>query len=73
MGLSPPTLPTFGAQTPFVQAMPDIYKNADPVIAYRKYYMGAKQDIAKWEKGRMKPDWYYPLYKPNKEKDGNAQ
>lgn len=44
--------------TPFVQAMPAIYKDPDPVIAYRNYYIGAKRDIAKWNKGRKKPDWY---------------
>lgn len=47
-------------RTPFAQAMPDIYKNTDPVIAYRNYYMGAKKDIAKWNKNREKPVWFIP-------------
>lgn len=44
--------------TPFAQAMPDIYKNADPVIAYRTYYIQEKQRIAQWKNGREKPEWY---------------
>lgn len=38
-------------------AMPDEYKTADPVEAYRNYYMGAKRHIAKW-KNRPVPSWY---------------
>ena len=45
--------------TPFALAMPDQYKEADPVISYRKYYMSEeKQKIASWNKKRNKPDWY---------------
>lgn len=43
--------------TPFVQCMPDIYKAADPVEAYRNYYRGAKRHIAKWTK-REVPAWW---------------
>jgi len=50
-------LPDLGL-TPFVQCMPDIYKNPDPVQAYRNYYLGEKRTIAKWNKNREKPDWY---------------
>ena len=28
-----------GELTPFAQAMPDEYKDDDPVVAYRAYYM----------------------------------
>ena len=34
--------------TPFVQAMPDEYKNDDAVQAYRDYYNGEKAYFAKW-------------------------
>jgi hypothetical protein len=44
--------------SPFAQAMPDIYKNPDPVTAYRSYYTNEKSKIVKWNKGREKPDWY---------------
>lgn len=44
--------------TPFAQAMPDQYKQADPVCAYRAYYKGAKSSIAKWNKARLLPPWY---------------
>ena len=45
--------------TPFALAMPDKYKNDDPVLSYRNYYMSEeKQKIATWKKKRPKPDWY---------------
>jgi len=44
--------------SPFAQAMPAIYKNPDAVVAYRAYYIGDKSKIARWNKGRPKPDWY---------------
>lgn len=61
MILNPPFIQAIGNKTPFVQAMPEEYKNADPVVAYRNYYMGAKYTIAKWDKGREKPHWYNSL------------
>jgi hypothetical protein len=42
--------------TPFVQAMPDKYKNKDAVIAYRNYYIGEKSHIFQW-KNRKIPYW----------------
>ena len=50
--------PTCG--TPHPQCMPDEYKCAfdDAVLAYRKYYVNDKKDIAKWDKSRPMPDWY---------------
>tara|TARA_R110000851_G_scaffold161377_2_gene305052 strand:- start:1570 stop:2133 length:564 start_codon:yes stop_codon:yes gene_type:complete len=43
--------------TPFAQAMPDEYKNADPVEAYRAYYRGEKASFAKWT-SRNVPEWF---------------
>ena len=43
--------------TPLAQAMPDEYKNADPIKAYRKYVVNEKH-YAKWEKGREQPKWW---------------
>jgi hypothetical protein len=50
--------PTCG--TPHPQCMPEKYKCAfdAAVLAYRKYYVNDKKDIAKWEKSRPAPDWY---------------
>lgn len=50
----------FDAQwrTPFALAMPDEYKQADPVEAYRAYYRGGKAAIAAWNKGRPAPEWW---------------
>ena len=43
--------------TPVAQAMPDEYKNEDPIKAYRDYCINEKH-YAKWEKGRAKPEWW---------------
>ncbi len=43
--------------TEFAQAMPDEYKDPDPVQAYRAYYLGEKAGFAKWTK-RNTPEWY---------------
>ena len=45
------------AMTPIAQAMPDQYKNDNPVKAYRDYCINEKT-YAKWEKGREKPEWW---------------
>lgn len=42
--------------TPFAQAMPDVYKNNNAVIAYRSYFKAEKSHLAVW-KGKI-PDWY---------------
>lgn len=42
--------------TPVAQAMPDEYKNDDPVIAYRAYYNGAKRNLLQY-KNREVPHW----------------
>lgn len=41
----------------FPQCMPDQYKDADPVLAYRKYYKGEKSSFAKWRNGNV-PLWW---------------
>jgi hypothetical protein len=48
-------IPT-GDLTPFAQAMPDEYRNDDPVVAYRAYYHS--KQFAKWEKGTPAPHTY---------------
>ena len=45
-----------GNLTPFVQAMPDEFKNENPIIAYRKYYKS--KEFATWNKGRLAPIWW---------------
>lgn len=48
-----------GSQTPIPQCMPDIYKQADAVQAYRAYYQGPeKAHIMKWAKARPAPGWF---------------
>lgn len=44
-------------RTKFVQAMPDKYKEKDPVKAYHNYYNMEKFTFAKW-KNRVTPSWY---------------
>ena len=41
---------------PFVQAMPEQYKNENAVKAYRDYYCNCKQHLFKWTK-RSVPKW----------------
>jgi hypothetical protein len=43
------------------QAMPEQYRDANPVYAYRCYYWGEKRHIACWDKGRSKPTWWKKL------------
>lgn len=37
------------------QAMPDEYKNADPVVAYHQYYTNEKARLSAWEKRNIPP------------------
>jgi len=41
----------------FVQAMPDEYKDEDPVKAYRNFYIGSKSKFARW-RYTTPPKWY---------------
>ena len=43
-------------RTPFVQCMPDQYKDDDTIQAYRNYYLGEKKHILKF-KSRGAPEW----------------
>lgn len=43
--------------TDFVQAMPDAYKHANAIVAYRKYYINDKIRFAKWKCGNV-PKWF---------------
>ena len=51
-----PPIFTKTEMTPFVLAMPEIYKCEDPIESYRKYYI-SKKNIATW-KNREKPYWF---------------
>lgn len=53
MMLPPDNLPV--RVTPPAQAMPDKYKDPDPVKAYRSYYLGEKMGFARWKLGA--PSW----------------
>jgi len=46
-----------GSLTTFAQAMPDQYKHADAVTAYRRYYAAEKARFATWRAPRVRPDW----------------
>lgn len=46
---------------PFIQppqAMPNEYKNEDSVVAYRQYYINAKNKFATWKIPEHKPSWF---------------
>ena len=40
------------------EQMSSQYGGNDTVLAYRRYYVNDKKDIAKWNKSRPMPDWY---------------
>jgi len=54
--LTPRNISCIGFTSP-AQAMPEEYKNSDPVVAYRNYYKFGKAHLADWTK-RGKPDWF---------------
>ena len=54
------------SMTPFAQAMPDQYRNEDPVVAYRNYYIHEKFKIAKWKHNNA-PAWYTIESKSNEQ------
>lgn len=53
----PEILPDIGI-TPFAQAMPEIYKQNDPVLAYRDFYINEKHRFARWSYPAEIPDWF---------------
>jgi hypothetical protein len=46
-----------GTLTKFAQAMPEEYKNEDPITAYRTYYIKDKKEFCKWKNGGV-PFWF---------------
>jgi hypothetical protein len=54
--LDTPSLPDFGL-TEITQVMQDEYKNKNPVMAYRQYFIARKVHLAKWTK-REAPEWF---------------
>ena len=54
---TPPTTIKDKPRTKFSMAMPDEYKNDNPIKAYRDYYMGDKRHLASW-KVRGVPTWW---------------
>lgn len=46
-----------GRRTPFALVMPDKYKSADAVAAYRRYYVAEKAPICSWTRRRV-PRWF---------------
>lgn len=55
LNMTPPNLEKTG-MTKFPLAMPNEYKNDNPIRAYRNYYKYGKQHLFKW-KNRQKPEW----------------
>lgn len=55
MKMAIPSIPDIGFTSP-AQAMPDKYKNTNPVLAYRKYYFYDKASMFAWKK-RNTPRW----------------
>lgn len=49
-------LPKYGKPTPPALAMPEEYRDNDPVESYRLYYRLDKQHLLKYSK-RERPDW----------------
>lgn len=60
----PSSLPDVGLTT-FAQAMPDQYKQADPVEAYRKFYVFEKSRFAFWQDSSRIPEWFLEGCKAN--------
>lgn len=55
----PPAMP-FKALSPFVQAMPPTYRDENPVVAYRTYYIFEKARFATW-RVRGEPYWWQTI------------
>ena len=52
----PTQIPKYKFYSP-AQAMPDQYKDPDPIKAYRSYLINEKH-YAEWNKCTPKPDWW---------------
>lgn len=44
--------------TPFVMAMPQEWRGADPVTSYRAFYIAEKSRFAKWAPHATPPGWW---------------
>lgn len=44
--------------TPFVQVMPEQYRQTDPVEAYRAFYCAEKKEFATWKSPATPPRWF---------------
>jgi hypothetical protein len=53
----PPEKITETKRTPFTLCMPEIYKQDDPVQAYRAFYIGEKLKFAHWSLPSTIPSW----------------
>jgi hypothetical protein len=56
-----PDIPDIGL-TPFAMAMPETYKEKDPVEAYRSYYIFEKHHLFAWKK-REEPEFITDFFK----------
>ena len=52
---NPPGLESLGWSQP-LQAMPDVYKNKNSIIAYRNYYREGKKELLTYTKRHL-PHW----------------
>jgi hypothetical protein len=57
----PPNIPISDWWTKPKLAMPPMYYHSDPVTAYRRYYIGEKFNIAKWN--YCHEPWWWPTLK----------
>ena len=58
--VSPPAGVPVGGLTSFPQAMPEVLRGDDPVVAYRLFYMLEKARFARWT-GCEVPSWFVPV------------
>jgi len=56
-----PSIPELG-MTPPAQAMPETYREENPIEAYRSYYLFEKNKMFSWKK-REEPEWLLDFYK----------
>lgn len=61
----PPEKITKKERTAFPLCMPDIYKQDDPIKAYRAFYIGEKLRFAHWSLPARVPFWIYDNLRSN--------
>lgn len=52
--------PSRRRRQPFAQVMPEPFRGADAVTAYRRYYVGEKARFARWTPPARAPRWFAP-------------